>query len=1136
MKRLLLLLLLLPLVMGLTRLRFDVEVLNLLPADLPIVHGLRLHQSHFSTARELIITLEGSDAIAVKEAASSLAMRLRETENLAESVTWQLPWIEHPAKTAELAAFLWLNQPPEVFGEMTNRLANPQAVLNETRERLATSFSPEEIARLSRDPFGLTSLPESTEVFDRLGQNRSLFSSEDGTFRVVIVKPRSELHGYREVANWLVAIRSEVNDWQNKNRISNGIQLQYTGGPAFIGEIATTMERDIMASVLGTSVIVAILFFAAYRQLRALLWLLCLLGLTLIVTLALAGLLFGTINVISLGFAAILIGLSADYAIVLFEETYQTGWRSLDVVRRHAGRGVIGAAITTAAAFCTLTFAGMPGLKQLGVLVALGLPCGAVIMLKLYLPPLLKSRGREDDISPNHCGESGPSPAQTCLQGVDMVGWLTTAFTLVALAALFTLGLPRVDHSSEPLRPQNSEAYDAMEHLGRKLHRIREPLWLLVTGKDENEVAERLSRSGQGLKAALLQKTVKSYALPEAIWPRSWRQSENRTTATWLVQKRDALDHAALEAGFNSNALEWTAEMFDFWEAASRSNGVMWPSNTVSRWIFEHFTARTPEGFVVAGILDTSASSPEALSNLKRSMHCEGVWLTGWSMLGEALLMHVQDRLWMAMIPMFGVLLFILWLTLGNVGEMLLCLIVPCAGVVGLLAVMSVAGWSWNLMNLTALPLLLGAGVDYGIHMQLSLGRHAGDVHLARRKTGRALIVCAATTMAGFGSLAWSSNAGLASLGKVCATGIGVTLLAGVGALPLWWGALFSGMASSRRRNALEVGHVPASQRLELGSIHLHRSIRNPWFLYRGRLWRLGLEVARVLPRRLFEFVAVGAGRLYWMSCPSRREIVLRNLLPLFDGDRHRSEQACARLFVHFACKLGDLWRFEAGARVQDFFDTWTGWEGFTGALARGKGVILVTTHIGNWELGAPLLIERGANILVLSNPEPDDHLTAMRIEARARWGIKTMIIGSDPFAFVEVIKHLQEGAIVALLVDRPAEMSSVTVELFGRPFRASPAAADLARATGCAVIPVYIVRRGTYYQSHIMPELAYDREVLGSREARRQFTAEILRAFEPVIRQHADQWYHFIPIWPEAQGKHANHEWTPTDTNGRRS
>jgi lauroyl/myristoyl acyltransferase len=93
-----------------------------------------------------------------------------------------------------------------------------------------------------------------------------------------------------------------------------------------------------------------------------------------------------------------------------------------------------------------------------------------------------------------------------------------------------------------------------------------------------------------------------------------------------------------------------------------------------------------------------------------------------------------------------------------------------------------------------------------------------------------------------------------------------------------------------------------------------------------------------------------------------------------------------------------------------------------------------------------------------------------------------------------------------------------VEVKLFGRNFSASIAAAELARASGCAIVPGYIVRRGGDFFAQMLPEINYDRAAVGNRDARIGLTQEILRAFEPAIRQHHTQWFHFVPIWPETE------------------
>jgi lauroyl/myristoyl acyltransferase len=91
-----------------------------------------------------------------------------------------------------------------------------------------------------------------------------------------------------------------------------------------------------------------------------------------------------------------------------------------------------------------------------------------------------------------------------------------------------------------------------------------------------------------------------------------------------------------------------------------------------------------------------------------------------------------------------------------------------------------------------------------------------------------------------------------------------------------------------------------------------------------------------------------------------------------------------------------------------------------------------------------------------------------------------------------------------------------VKVELFGKPFEASVAAAELARASGCVLLPVYLPHTSHGYAAHILPMIQYDRASLRQREARQQLTQAIVSAFEQPIREHLDQWYHFVPVWPK--------------------
>jgi lauroyl/myristoyl acyltransferase len=293
------------------------------------------------------------------------------------------------------------------------------------------------------------------------------------------------------------------------------------------------------------------------------------------------------------------------------------------------------------------------------------------------------------------------------------------------------------------------------------------------------------------------------------------------------------------------------------------------------------------------------------------------------------------------------------------------------------------------------------------------------------------------------------------------------------------------------------------------------QKVSKPSSFYGPKFWELGLKAVRHAPPAACRRIVGLLAHAYWLWHRQRREVVIRNLVPAFDGDRAQAVKASRELFRNFAEKLVDLWRYENGQPMSDLFSEATGWDHYADAKAAGRGVLLLTCHLGNWELGGPLLAQKGVHLLVLTLAEPGEGFTGMRQAARARWGVETLVIGENPFAFVELIKHLDGGATAALLIDRPPAASAVSVELFGRPFQASIAAAELARASGCVLLPACLVRTARGYASYILPEVAYDRGVLGNRPARQGLTQEIMRAFEPMIRQYPSQWYHFVPIWP---------------------
>jgi uncharacterized protein len=1091
------LLLLIPIIAGLTRLHLDAEMLDLLPANIPAVQGLKIYQQHFTDARELIITVRAPDREIVEHTTKNIADDLQQATNLVAAVTWQPPWQEHPEQTAELIAYLWLNQPPEKFAQLTAQLSetNLANVLAGTRDQLATTLSPNEIAQSSYDPFGLTRLPENVAgTVSGFGSGDEMFASADGTFRIIFVKARGELNGYRECTAWFNAVKNVISATSPPD---DKIKIGYTGRPAFTAEISGSMQHDMKLSVGGTALIIAILFWCAHRRIKPMLWLLTLLALILAATLALGGLIFGAVNVISMGFAAILLGLAVDYAVVHYQEALAQPELSIPEIRRAIAPSIFWAAFTTISAFLVLNFGGLPGLAQLGSLVGIGVAISAGVMIFAFLPPLFPQR-----MTP----QSNRAEIKSAIDSSSPLNPLrakfifaVTALLILLCAAILFSGLPKMDPTANALRPRDSQAYTTLDAIKENLNQKREPLWLVVSGRDESEVARKLDAVLPALNAAVSNQTLSGFTLPDALWPRPEFQAANRVSARQLVAERDLFRAAALTNGFSEEALGLTGSILETWQRAAATTNVFWPTNPLCTWIFEKLAVHEPPNFFAVGFLYPSTNTTAvAFAQLDAQLPRDGVWLSGWDLLGGTVLAAVKNNLWKVLLPMVGLILLSLWLAFRRFAEVFFSLGILLLSGLCLLAAMKIFGWSWNLLNLMALPLILGTGVDYSIFMQLALRRHGGDLKLAHQSVGRALLLCGGTAIAGFGSLGLSSNVGMSSLGRVCAIGIGCNMLLSVFLLPVWW-KFYLG------ENILKSTSAKNSE---------------PSQFYSTFIWRAGLALGRFIPAPVFALFARMLAAIYWRLAAHRREIVIQNLLPALNGDRPQAARVGRELIVEFFLKITDLWRYESGVPFESWLGEWNGWEHFTAAHARGKGVLLVTPHLGNWEFGGAFLVEHGYKLLVLTQPEPDQKMTELRQRSRSLRGVETLVVGEDAFAFIEIIKRLQAGATVALLVDRPPAPTAVNVDLFGRPFPASIAAAELARASGCAIVPVYIVRQGGGHLARILPEIPYDRAAIGNRTARIQLTQEILRAFEPAIRQHLAHWFHFVPVWPEKQQK----------------
>lgn len=192
-------------------------------------------------------------------------------------------------------------------------------------------------------------------------------------------------------------------------------------------------------------------------------------------------------------------------------------------------------------------------------------------------------------------------------------------------------------------------------------------------------------------------------------------------------------------------------------------------------------------------------------------------------------------------------------------------------------------------------------------------------------------------------------------------------------------------------------------------------------------------------------------------------------------------------------------------------------------AVAPGTGVILMTAHIGHWEVGSMVAPTREKrHVHIVREEELDPRAQAFQEELFEEQGDQgfTMHFAKDnPMLGVQLMRALQAGDMVAVQGDRPRSTGgALKTEMFGRPMDLPKGPAALARSTGCPILPVFVYRAGrlssrVVFQEPIFVPPTDDRQ--GDIEsAVRQMAQHV----ETAIRRRPTQWFCFRSLWPDAQ------------------
>lgn len=268
------------------------------------------------------------------------------------------------------------------------------------------------------------------------------------------------------------------------------------------------------------------------------------------------------------------------------------------------------------------------------------------------------------------------------------------------------------------------------------------------------------------------------------------------------------------------------------------------------------------------------------------------------------------------------------------------------------------------------------------------------------------------------------------------------------------------------------------------------------------------------LPHEVSRSVGRSIGDLIWIALGSRRKTALANLELAFPerspNERRRIAHGSFRHLGEMTCDTVSTARFDAVDLCKRL--TIEGWEHLDAGMAEGNGVLVMSAHLGSWEVAAlPVGLYRETMHVIgrpLDNPWLDRHLAW----SRERFGNTTILKHG---AARESLRVLRRRGIVGILIDqRVRPEQGITVPFFGHPATTSPLLARLAIKTGAPVVPIF---------GHLEPKGRYRvcfgpplRAPQDGPEAVPDFTRRCLEVVEAQIRRRPQTWLWLHRRWKQ--------------------
>jgi uncharacterized protein len=658
------------------------------------------------------------------------------------------------------------------------------------RQQLISPFSsPLDTELIPRDPLKISEIvAESMKRANRdsLDMSAGYYFTKDHSAAFLFVKPRGKSKDMAFVEKFKQDIDSIIASSLKETNNTN-IRIELAGTHILAEEISRIIRHDVVYSFVLSAVLIALSIWLAYRVRLAVI---AAIGFTLLASLSMtlvsAYFIFGSLNIVTSVVATLLIGLYVDYSINMMKRygdelrKRKDSRSALEIMLTKTGATITASGLTTSLSFFSIIITKFEGLHELGITAGIGVILCLVTNLFLMSSLLLWTSGNKiESIQP----DKEPS------LGIE---WLIRLVTRhpgpilvsgIVFVVILGFGIVRLtfDNDPEHFGTKDSQAVAAILRIKEKLGKTGDPLNIIMKSGAATDLASSFDSSERLMFQWQKDGLIGRYDSLGIFLPPPYTQ---RMKLPKLQQMATDLSSKDLEEkvirSLEINGITYDKKYVGKYLAGivaaldSRSIVGLRELATISDPRVNYFYNKKDlslAAYLYPAGKEWDRPSLEALQSKVRASG-NNWFITGKPILFSEIKASVIQGSALATVATLFVNLAIIFWFYKETRYVFFVMLPVTAGCLLTPGIMGYLNSPFNFINIGTIAMIFGFGVDYGIYIvQAYLREETKDVANALRISGKNVMMCAATTIAGCGSLIIARFAGLASIGVVLTIG-----------------------------------------------------------------------------------------------------------------------------------------------------------------------------------------------------------------------------------------------------------------------------------------------------------------------------------------------------------------------------